>query len=103
MSFTSSDHGTNRPSTIDWNIPNTSLPHCGSYVQSDPGACNTPGGISQPEPRCNRYARDKSSIPLSPWFQFSKQRRTCAFVVPGSRPMNVYAKWLSQLLYCGQK
>ena len=29
-------------------------------------------------------------MPLSPLFQFSRHRRTSSFVVPGSRPMNVY-------------
>ena len=34
-------------------------------------------------------------MPLSPSFQRSRQRRTSSFVVPGSRPMNVYGKLLS--------
>ena len=31
-------------------------------------------------------------MPLSPWFQRSRQRRTSSGVVPGSRPMKVYGK-----------
>src|SRR3954471_13563412 len=98
ISFTKSDQGTSRPSTSDWNMPNTSEPHCGSYVHSEPGACNTPGGISQPVPRFSRYARDKSRIPLSPLLQSSRHLRTWDLVVPGSKPINVYAKLLSTLL-----
>ena len=47
--------------------------------QSDPGACKMHGGMSQPVPGFNRYARDRSRMPLSPLFQFSRQRRTCAW------------------------
>ena len=49
-SLTSRSHGTMRPSTSDWNMPNTSELTCGSYVQSEPGACSTPGLICHPAP-----------------------------------------------------
>ena len=42
-------------------------------------------------------------MPLSPLFQFSRQRRTSARVVPGSRPMNVKGNLFSSWLYCGGK
>ena len=58
---------------------------------------------SQPVPGLSRYARDKSRMPLSPLFQSARHFRTCAFVVPGSRPMNVKGKLLPTLLCCGGK
>ena len=42
-------------------------------------------------------------MPLSPLFQFSRHRRTSAFVVPGSSPMNVYGKLLSSLVVLRRK
>ena len=42
-------------------------------------------------------------MPLSPLFQFSRQRRTSAFVVPGSSPMNVYGKVVLELVVLRRK
>src|SRR3954471_24701670 len=103
MFTVSNDHGTTRPSTTFCHIENTSLAHCGSNVQSDPGACSTPGGISHPLPSFSRCATDKSKIPLSPLFQFSRHQRTCSRVVSGVSPINVYGKLFGAGLYCGGK
>src|SRR5947209_5507265 len=103
MFTTSSDHGTTRPSTTFCHMEKTSLAHCGSKVHSDPGACSTPGGISQPLPIFRRCATDKSKMPLSPLLQSSRHFRSCFRVVSGVRPMNVYGKLFPTALYCGGK
>src|SRR5437763_12358615 len=103
MSLVNRPHGTGRPSTSDWYIANTSEPHCGSYVTSEPGACRTHGGTSQPVPGCKRYALLRFRMPLSPSFQRFKQRTMSSLVVPGSRPKKVYGKLLLHAFNCGGK
>ena len=52
-------------------------PTAARRCSSEPGACSTHGGISQPVPTFRRYAFDRSRMPLSPLFQLSRQSTTC--------------------------
>ena len=62
-SLTNSDHGTSRPSTSDWNMPNTSEPHCGS--------CPSPKG-----PRLV-YARRADAAPSTYQEHGGQEYQTC--------------------------
>ena len=54
-------------------------------------------------PRGGTVTVEAGADPLSPSFQRSRHWRTCDFVVPGSKPMNVNGKLFPVQLSCGGK